>query len=221
VGNGVLWDLADAMTSSSESERILEMAAAGIPRVAQAIAAISVEDRIKALEAAERSYCQTALDIAYGEAQAEGWAAALMFQLRAELEKQKVGEEGGWRLHSQIYGTTEPLVVILKLSRLEIGQCDKPIILGPYYTLLMLESPFVVRGFSVLSRSCSMCCRNSFSNFSNASKRFCIRVRIAGFVWERPNGSVWRQAAAEISSAMLTRRTFGLCTRRRLTRRQQ
>lgn len=102
------------MTSSSESERILEMAAAGIPRVAQAIAAISVEDRIKALEAAERSYCQTALDIGYGEAQAEGWAAALMFQLRAELEKQKVGEEGGWRLHSQIYGTTEPLVVILK-----------------------------------------------------------------------------------------------------------
>ena len=40
------------------------------------------------LEAAERSYCQTALDLGYGEAQAESWAAALMFRLRAEVEKQ-------------------------------------------------------------------------------------------------------------------------------------
>jgi hypothetical protein len=74
------------MKSSSESERTLQMAVAGIPRVAQAIAAIPVEDRPRALEAAERSYCRTALDAGYGEAQAEGWAAALMSQLRAEME---------------------------------------------------------------------------------------------------------------------------------------
>jgi hypothetical protein len=47
------------------------------------------EDRARALEAAERSYCQTALDLGYGEAQAESWAAALMFRLRAEMEKQR------------------------------------------------------------------------------------------------------------------------------------
>ena len=77
------------MASNSESEQILEMAIAGISRVAQAIAAMPAEDRARALEAAERSYCQTALDLGYGEAQAESWAAALMFRLRAEIEKQK------------------------------------------------------------------------------------------------------------------------------------
>jgi hypothetical protein len=40
-------------------------------RVAQAIAAMPAEERARALEAAERSYCQTALDLGYGEAQAE------------------------------------------------------------------------------------------------------------------------------------------------------
>jgi hypothetical protein len=43
------------MTSNSESEQILEMAIAGISRVAQAIAAMPAEDRARALEAAERS----------------------------------------------------------------------------------------------------------------------------------------------------------------------
>ena len=61
------------MASNSESEQILEMAIAGISRVAQAIAAMPAEDRARALEAAERSYCQTALDLGYAEAQAESW----------------------------------------------------------------------------------------------------------------------------------------------------
>ena len=65
------------------------MAVDGIPRVAQAIAEIPVEDRTRALGAAERSYRQTALDAGYRETQAERWAAALTFQLRAETEKQK------------------------------------------------------------------------------------------------------------------------------------
>jgi hypothetical protein len=46
------------------------------------------EDKVRALEAAERSYCQSALDCSYGEAEAESWAAALMFKLRADVEKQ-------------------------------------------------------------------------------------------------------------------------------------
>ena len=65
------------------------MAIAGISRVAQAIAAMPAEDRARALEAAERSYCQTAREFGYGDAEAESWAAALMFKLRAEIEKQK------------------------------------------------------------------------------------------------------------------------------------
>ena len=80
---------ADVMASNSESEQILEMAIAGISRVALAIAAMPAEDRARALEAAERSYCQTALNLGYAEAQAESWVAALMFRLRAEMEKQK------------------------------------------------------------------------------------------------------------------------------------
>ena len=79
------------MASNSESEQILEMAIAGISRVAQAIAAMPAEDRARALEAAERSYCQTALDLGYGETQAESWAAALMFRLRAK-SKANFGE---------------------------------------------------------------------------------------------------------------------------------
>jgi hypothetical protein len=83
------------MKSSLDSERILQMAAAGIPRVAQAIAAMPVSDWSTALAAAERSYYQTALDAGYGDTQAEGWAAALIFQLRAEMENQKPAGEGG------------------------------------------------------------------------------------------------------------------------------
>jgi hypothetical protein len=77
------------MASNSESEQILEMAIAGISRVAQAIVAMPAEDRARALEAAERSYWQTAREFGYGDAKAESWAAALMFRLRAEIENQK------------------------------------------------------------------------------------------------------------------------------------
>ena len=65
------------------------MAIAGISRVAQAIAAMPGEGRARTLEAAERSYWQTAREFGYGDAEAESWAAALMFKLRAEIDKQK------------------------------------------------------------------------------------------------------------------------------------
>jgi hypothetical protein len=78
-----------SMKAISDSERILQMAVDGIPRVAQAIPTIPIGDSARALKAVERSYCQTALDAGYSETQAEGWAAALMFQMRAEMEKQK------------------------------------------------------------------------------------------------------------------------------------
>ncbi len=75
--------------SSEEEEETLEAALAGIPRVAEAISAMPVEDMAKALEAAEHSYYQTALDLGYGEAQAKGWAATIMVRLLEELEERR------------------------------------------------------------------------------------------------------------------------------------
>jgi hypothetical protein len=94
AGNKVLslksMGVRNSMAPRSEDEEILEMAIDGISRVAEAIAAMPVEDRVKAFEAVERSYCETALDLGYEETQAQGWAAALMVRLRAEVGTKKV-----------------------------------------------------------------------------------------------------------------------------------
>lgn len=73
--------------SSSREAGILQAAIAGIPRLAQAIAAISAQDRATALRAAERSYLQTAKDLGGADKFAQDWASAVMFQLRAEVEQ--------------------------------------------------------------------------------------------------------------------------------------
>ena len=75
------------MESSLKREEVLESAIGGISRVAEAIAAIRGADRAKALDAVERSYRQTALDLGYREAAAQEWTAAVMFRLRTELAK--------------------------------------------------------------------------------------------------------------------------------------
>jgi hypothetical protein len=77
------------MASNLIEEAILEAAIAGVSRVAEAIAAVPDESRDKALEAAERSYFNAALDLGYGEAQAQGWAAAIVDRLRAELAERQ------------------------------------------------------------------------------------------------------------------------------------
>ena len=79
------------MVSSSENEEILKAAVSGIARVALAIAAIPTEHRKQALQAAERSYLQTALALGYGEAAARKWVSAVMLRLRVEVEN--VGSE--------------------------------------------------------------------------------------------------------------------------------
>jgi len=73
------------MAFRSEEEAILEEASAGILRVADAIASLPTKDSLRAFEAAERSYRQTAQDLGYAEEQARGWAASLMVMLRAEV----------------------------------------------------------------------------------------------------------------------------------------
>jgi hypothetical protein len=81
------------MEFSSESEKILEQAVAGISRVAKTIAEIPTEFREQALEAAERSYQQTVRDLGYTEADAQGWISAMMFRLRKQVAEQE--ESGG------------------------------------------------------------------------------------------------------------------------------
>jgi hypothetical protein len=47
-----------------------------------------VDDRVRVLEAAERSYYKTAIDFGQAEPQAQAWVATVMASLRAEIEKQ-------------------------------------------------------------------------------------------------------------------------------------
>ena len=81
------------MASTSEEEEILEAAAAGIPRVAEVLAAIPEEDRARALDAAECSYRQTMLDLGYDEGPVQGWVSAMMLRLQAEVEEQESAKQ--------------------------------------------------------------------------------------------------------------------------------
>jgi hypothetical protein len=69
----------------TETEKILEAAVAGIPRVAKIIADFPIEFREGALEVAERRYQQTVWDLGYAEADAQGWISVVMFRLRSQV----------------------------------------------------------------------------------------------------------------------------------------
>jgi hypothetical protein len=70
-----------------ERKEILASALAGIPMVAHAIAASPAKHWSRALDAARRSYLQSAKNIGFAEAAADIWVSAVMFQLRMELKK--------------------------------------------------------------------------------------------------------------------------------------
>ncbi len=72
--------------SSSQQAEILQAAVVGIPRVAQAIAAIPAEHRASAFAAAERCYMQTAKDLGGADKFAQKWTSAVMLRLRADVE---------------------------------------------------------------------------------------------------------------------------------------
>ena len=78
------------MHSKSEREEILEQAAAGISRVAKAIAGLAGEQQNKALGAVERSYLKTLHDLGYGAAAAQKWVTTVMIQLRMTVREQKL-----------------------------------------------------------------------------------------------------------------------------------
>ena len=84
------------MANRSEAEKILEVAVAGIPRIAKVIADFPIEFREGALEVAERRYQQTVCDLGYAEGDAQGWISVVMFRLRqvAELSTKKLDGSG-------------------------------------------------------------------------------------------------------------------------------
>lgn len=83
------------IASNLKEEEILEAALAGVSRVAEAIAAMPDENRATALDAAERSYRNTAIELGYGLERAEQWAETMMVSLRAELEFLRQVLKGG------------------------------------------------------------------------------------------------------------------------------
>jgi hypothetical protein len=74
-----------SMQSDSRNQDIFEMAFAGIPRVSGLIAALRLEDRIRALDAAEQRYKQMARDLGVSEGAADVWAAAVMSLIRLRV----------------------------------------------------------------------------------------------------------------------------------------
>ena len=78
------------MRSNSTNQDFFEMAFAGIPRVAELIAALRLEDRIRALDAAEQRYKQMARDQRVSEGAADVWAAAVMSLIRLRIVEETV-----------------------------------------------------------------------------------------------------------------------------------
>ncbi len=101
------------MVDGSERENILEVAVAGIPRIAKVIADYPIELREGALELAEHKYQQTVCDLGYAEGDAQGWISVVMFRLRnqvAELSKKKPEGSGS---------EAETIVKISQAARVE------------------------------------------------------------------------------------------------------
>jgi len=72
------------MGPDSELDEVLSAAIRGIPKVAEMIALIPAEDQPRALDAAEKSYLQTAHSLGYEGVEALEWASAIMVRLRAQ-----------------------------------------------------------------------------------------------------------------------------------------
>jgi hypothetical protein len=77
------------MAFISESERILQAAVAGIPRVAVTIAEIPIALRERALNAVARSYQRTLRESGYTEADVQIWISAVMLRLRSDVTEQR------------------------------------------------------------------------------------------------------------------------------------
>ena len=73
------------MAWSSEADEVLEAATAANPQIAEAIAAIPVRQRERALNAAERRFLQTAHALGGGEGAARKWVSTVMRHLQRQV----------------------------------------------------------------------------------------------------------------------------------------
>ena len=78
------------MTLTLDEDDVLSAAIAGVPRVAELIATVPADERTRALEAAEKSYLETAHALGYKDADAQQWASAVMSRLRIEEDSYKL-----------------------------------------------------------------------------------------------------------------------------------
>ena len=65
----------------------------GLPRVAEAIAVVPINERLKALTAAEASYRRSALELGYSDSEVRDWVTAIMFSLRTHVLARQSSEE--------------------------------------------------------------------------------------------------------------------------------
>jgi hypothetical protein len=72
------------MTLTLDEDETLSAAIAGVPRIAEFIAGVTDEDRSRALEAAEKSYLETAHTLGYRGVDAQQWVSTVMSRLRME-----------------------------------------------------------------------------------------------------------------------------------------
>ena len=90
---------------TSDVKQTLEATVAGTRQVGRAIAALPIEHRSRALDAAERSYLQTAQALCcagrappnQASAWASAWVSAVMVRLRAEEKEQRLAEQNALR----------------------------------------------------------------------------------------------------------------------------
>src|SRR5437588_10534336 len=66
------------MTITLDEDEVLSAAITGVWRVAELIATVPAENRSRALQAAEKSYLETAHTLGYQDAHAQRWASAVM-----------------------------------------------------------------------------------------------------------------------------------------------
>ena len=78
------------MTLTLDEDEILSAAIAGVPRVAELIAMVPAEDRSRALQAAEKSYLETAHTLGYQEDAARQWVSTVMSRLQIEEDSHKL-----------------------------------------------------------------------------------------------------------------------------------
>jgi hypothetical protein len=79
-----------AMTSILDDDEMLSAAIAGVPRIAEFIATVPAEERVRALEAAEKSYLETAHTLGYQEDAARQWVSTVMSRLQIEEDSHKL-----------------------------------------------------------------------------------------------------------------------------------